>query len=260
VEFTRAAFTPRLCKLSTRAKTDLSPKKESESPTHDWLLAKLGVEVDPDLLVTALTHRSFAHENGGIPTNERLEFLGDAVLGMVTAAELYLACPQRPESELSQLRSSVVCNRSLAEVSRELGLGHFLLLGQGERLSGGSDKDSLLADAFEAIIGAVYLTHGVEAAADFIRTKLGTRLAEAEHEPTGTTADPKSRLIEWCAAAGLPAPEYVVTTSGPPHALHFTAQVTVNNVVGTGQGTMKRQAEGEAAAQVLAQLPASDDA
>ena len=128
----------------------------------ETLVFRWGPTIDPDLLVLALTHRSFAHENGGLPTNERLEFLGDSVLGLVVTEYLYRAHPTVPEGQLAKMRAATVSEPALAAVGRDLGLGEFIRLGKGETLSGGRDKDSILSDTVEALIGATYLTHGLE--------------------------------------------------------------------------------------------------
>ena len=125
------------------------------------LLDRLGVRVDPDLLQRALTHRSYAYENGGLPTNERLEFLGDAVLGLVVTDTLYRTHPDLPEGQLAKLRAAVVNAQALADVGRDLGLGDHLRLGRGEEATGGRDKASILADTVEAVLGAVYLDRGL---------------------------------------------------------------------------------------------------
>ena len=129
-------------------------------------MARLGIEdIDADLATRALTHRSYAYENGGLPTNERLEFLGDSVLGLVVTDTLYHAHPDLPEGQLAKLRAAVVNMRALADVARGVGVGVFVRLGRGEETTGGRDKASILADTLEALIGAVYVAHGIEAAA-----------------------------------------------------------------------------------------------
>jgi len=217
------------------------------------LMSDFGVSIDPELLVQALTHRSFAHEHGDVPTNERMEFLGDAVLGLVAAEELYRNYPERPESELTQMRAAIVSQQPLAEIARSLGIGEFILLGKGERDHGGGDKDSILSDTVEALIGATYINHGSELAGVFVRRLIGDRILHAG-EPA-SVADPKTALIEYCNAEDLPNPEYIVTSVGPAHALKFTARVEVNGIVGTGEGTAKKHAEKAAALAVLGQLP-----
>jgi len=216
------------------------------------LMAEFGVSIDPELLVQALTHRSFAHEHGDVPTNERMEFLGDAVLGLVTAEELYRTYPDRPESELTQMRAGIVSQKPLAEIARGLGIGQFILLGKGERDNGGGDKDSILSDTVEALIGATYINHGSELAGVFVRRLVGDRIMRAGAPESAV--DPKTALIEYCNAHGLPAPEYEITSKGPAHALIFTAKTTVNGIIGTGEGSAKKNAEKAAAIAVLAQL------
>jgi len=216
------------------------------------LMSEFGVSIDPELLVQALTHRSFAHEHGDVPTNERMEFLGDAVLGLVAAEELYRNYPDRPESELTQMRAAIVSQKPLAEIARELGVGQFILLGRGEHDNGGGDKDSILSDTVEALIGATYINHGSELAGVFVRRLIGDRIMKAS-EPT-STVDPKTALIEYCNSHELPSPEYQVTSVGPAHALRFTATVNVNGISGKGEGTAKKHAEKAAAIEILNQI------
>ena len=132
------------------------------------LVARLGVELSEEILKQAITHRSFSYENGGIPTNERLEFLGDSVLGIVVTDELYRKNPDAQEGQLAKLRAAVVNAKALADVARTLGLGEFLLLGKGEEATGGRDKSSILADAVEALLGAIYVEHGLEKSSEVI--------------------------------------------------------------------------------------------
>jgi len=238
----------------------LAQSASGEYPGADLrtrLISEFGVSIDPELLVQALTHRSFAHEHGDVPTNERMEFLGDAVLGLVTAEELYRTYPDRPESELTQMRATIVSQQPLAEIARQLGIGNYILLGKGERDSGGGDKDSILSDTVEALIGATYINHGSELAGVFVRRLLGDRIITADKP--AMALDPKTALIEYCSAAGLPAPEYQVTSQGPPHALKFTAIVEIGGLVGKGEGTAKKHAEKAAANDVLSQLPKNSD-
>ena len=136
---------------------------------HSDLTAALGVQIEPELLARALTHRSFAYENGGLPTNERLEFLGDSVLGLVVTDALFHLHQELPEGQLAKMRAALVNMRALADVARGLGLGAHLRLGRGEETSGGRDKSSILADTLEALFGAVYLQHGIEQATDLVR-------------------------------------------------------------------------------------------
>jgi len=138
---------------------------DASSTDPEVLRERLGVDIDPALLDRALTHRSYAYENGGLPTNERLEFLGDSVLGLVVTDTLFRNHPELPEGQLAKLRAAVVNMRALAEVGRELRLGSFVRLGRGEETTGGRDKSSILADTLEALLGAVYLDLGLDQAA-----------------------------------------------------------------------------------------------
>jgi ribonuclease-3 len=214
-----------------------------------WLYDALGVQLPDGLLGLALTHRSFAYENGGLPTNERLEFLGDSVLGLVVTDELYRSQPDLPEGQLAKLRASVVNMTSLARVARRLGgggIGPHLLLGRGEETTGGRDKDSILADALEALIGAVHLGRGLEAAGELVHRLFDPLLVEAATRGAGL--DWKTSLQELGAARGLGAPAYVVEDDGPDHAKTFTASVVLAGTVhGTGTGRTKKAAEQEAA-------------
>jgi ribonuclease-3 len=207
---------------------------------------RLGVTVDRGLLVRALTHRSYAYENGNLPTNERLEFLGDAVLGLVVTDTLFRRHPDLPEGQLAKLRAAVVNMRALANVARALGVGEHIFLGRGEETSGGRDKSSILADTLEALIGATYLQHGIEVGSDLVH-RLVDRLIDASAE-LGAGLDWKTSLQELTAAHGLGVPEYVVTEEGPDHAKTFHASVVVGGAVrGTGSGRSKKEAEQQAA-------------
>ncbi|MFE6235691.1 ribonuclease III [Cellulosimicrobium sp. NPDC057862] len=210
------------------------------------LLEKLGVHLDPELLVLALTHRSFAHENGGIPTNERLEFLGDTVLGLVVTETLYRRHPDLSEGELAKMRAATVSQKSLAAIARRLGLGQYVLLGKGEIRTRGNDKDSILSDTVEAIIGAVYLSHGLEPARGLVLRLVEPTLSAAAG--LGAGLDWKTSLQEAAAAAGLSAPSYSSDAVGPDHARVFTSYVHLDGrLYGTGSGTAKKYAEQEAA-------------
>lgn len=213
------------------------------------LLAALGVELDTELLELALTHRSYAYEHGGLPPNERLEFLGDAVLSIVITDFLYRNHPDLPEGQLAKLRASVVNMNALAGVARGLGsggLGTYLLLGRGEELTGGRDKASILADGLEAAIGAVYLAHGLETARELVHRLFSGLLAEAPRRGAGL--DWKTSLQELTASAGLGVPEYAVEEQGPDHRKEFTATVLVaGNGYGQGDGRTKKEAEQKAA-------------
>jgi ribonuclease III len=226
------------------------------------LLDALGIELPPDLLTIALTHRSYSYENGGLPTNERLEFLGDSVLGLTITEELYHRHPQRSEGDLAKLRASIVNTQALADVGRRLsdrGLGGYLLLGKGEENSGGADKSSILADGVESLLGAIYLEHGAAVAREVILRLFAGLLDTA---PTlGAGLDWKSSLQELTAARGLGAPSYVVTSTGPDHDKEFTATVVVaGRDYGTGVGKTKKEAELKAAAAAWTALTEERDA
>jgi ribonuclease-3 len=223
----------------------------------DALATRLGVVVDPELLVLSLTHRSFAYEAGGLPTNERLEFLGDSVLGVVVTDTLYRDHPDLPEGELAKMRAASVSQRALAKVARDLELGPCILLGKGESATGGSDKDSILCDALEAVFGAVYLTHGIDVARDVILRLVGPTLAAAA--TSGVALDWKTSLQEAAAERGMSAPTYTAEGEGPDHERIFTATVTVNGeAYGTGTGSSKKIAEQEAAERAYAAIIALD--
>ncbi len=213
------------------------------------LLAALGVELDAELLELALTHRSFAYENGGLLPNERLEFLGDAVLGFAVTDHLYRTHTDLPEGQLAKLRASVVNMHALAGVARGLGdggLGAHLLLGRGEELTGGRDKASILADTVEALIGAVYLQHDIVVAIELVHRLFDPLLAAAPQ--LGAGLDWKTSLQELTATIGLGVPEYRVTEEGPDHLKHFTAVVLVSGQeYGRGEGRTKKEAEQKAA-------------
>jgi len=211
------------------------------------LADRLGVLVDPAMLLQALTHRSYAYENGGLPTNERLEFLGDSVLGLVVTDTLYRTHPDQPEGQLAKLRAAVVNARALADVGRELGLGDFVLLGRGEETTGGRDKGSILADTVEALLGAVYLDRGLSVASDLVH-RLFDGLIESSGQ-LGAGLDWKTSLQELTATLAIGVPEYVVSEDGPDHAKSFVAEVLVGGQVrGRGAGRSKKEAEQAAAA------------
>jgi ribonuclease-3 len=210
------------------------------------LVARLGVGVSSPLLGLALTHRSYAFEHGGLPTNERLEFLGDSVLGLAVTDALYRRNPGHAEGRLAKSRSSVVSAVALADVAREIDLGAYVRLGNGEELTGGRDKASILADSLEAVIGAVYLEHGFPTAASLVMRLVGGRLDDAADNSAGT--DWKTCLQEHLAARHEPAPQYRVTGTGPDHAREYTAEVVLDSTtLGTGHGRSKKQAEQHAA-------------
>jgi ribonuclease-3 len=210
------------------------------------LTKRLGVDVKPELLELAFTHRSFAYENDTKETNERLEFLGDSVLGLIVTEELYLRYPDLDESRLSPLRSGIVNMRALADIARELNLGHYILLGKGEEVTNGRDKNSLLADALEALIGAIYLDCGFEAATIAVRTLIKETLESAMAKGAGL--DGKTALQELVATLGRGTLEYQITESGPDHDKNFVAVALVGGeAISEGVGKSKREAEQSAA-------------
>jgi len=212
---------------------------------EETLSQKLRVDIDTELLELALTHRSYAYEHGGIPHNERLEFLGDSVLGQAVTVMLFTTNPDLDEGELAKRRASVVSTVALAEVARGIDLGSHLLLGRGEEQTGGRDKDSILADTMEAVIGATYLSAGPDAATDLVLRLTKPLLADPERY--GAAMDPKTSLQELAARVGATPPQYAIEASGPDHDRRFTATVVVGDVAMTGNGTSKKTAEMAAA-------------
>ncbi|MER7134068.1 ribonuclease III [Streptosporangium saharense] len=206
----------------------------------------LSVRLDPAILERALTHRSYAYENGGLPTNERLEFLGDSVLGLVVTDTLYRNHPDLPEGQLAKLRAAVVNMRALAGVARTLGLGRFLRLGRGEEGTGGRDKSSILADTLEALIGSVYVDKGLDEAFRVVHLLFDPLITRSAS--LGAGLDWKTSLQELTASESLGVPEYHVEESGPDHAKSFTAVVRVGGEeYGSGSGRSKKEAEQQAA-------------
>jgi len=213
------------------------------------LAAELGIELDPELLRRALTHRSYAYENGDLPHNERLEFLGDSVLGVVITETLYRRHPDLAEGKLAKLRASVVNMRALADVARGIGpdgIGKYLMLGRGEDATGGRDKASILADTLEAILGAIHLEHGIEVAAEVIHRLFDPLLDAAPSHGAGL--DWKTSLQELTAERGLGVPDYRITSEGPDHAKSFTATAVIGGVAyELRTGRNKKEAEQSAA-------------
>lgn len=219
----------------------------------DNLLGELGVPMDAELLELALTHRSYAYENGGIPTNERLEFLGDAVLGVIVTEYLYVTYPDHSEGRLAKLRAAVVNANSLADVARDLKIGPTIHLGRGELLSGGPDKTSILADTMESLIGAVFLTSGMSAAEVLVHHLFDPLITHAES--LGAGLDWKTSLQEICAERGVRVPVYSITESGPDHDKRFTARAVIEgHKFAEGHGRNKKQAEQQAAQHAFAWL------
>jgi ribonuclease-3 len=221
----------------------------TESADQDDLTEALGVTVDAELLERALTHRSYAYEHGGLPHNERLEFLGDAVLGVVVTDTLYRAHPEVSEGKLAKLRASVVNMRALADIARTVGpagLGAYIRLGRGEEATGGRDKSSILADTLESVLGAIYLEHGIEGAARVIHVLFDELMHDAAN--LGVGLDWKTSLQELTAERGLGVPEYLMSSEGPDHAKTFTARASVaGRTFGPCTGNSKKEAEQVAA-------------
>ena len=214
---------------------------------------RLGVVVSPDVLRLAMTHRSYAFENGGLLPNERLEFLGDSVLGLVITDGLYRTHPGLPEGQLAKLRSAVVNARALADVARGLDLGRYLLLGKGEEATHGREKTSILADAMEAVIGAVYVDRGLDEATRLIQRLFEPLLADAAQ--LGAALDWKTSMQEISSRLNLGVPDYRIQESGPDHDKHFVATVHLGErAYGSGSGPTKKAAEQAAAAATYAQL------
>ncbi|MFM8621299.1 MAG: ribonuclease III [Candidatus Nanopelagicaceae bacterium] len=206
------------------------------------LKARLGLEIRQELLELAFTHRSFAYENGLTETNERLEFLGDSVLGLIVTEELYKRYPDLDESRLSPLRSGIVNMRALADIARTLELGQYMRIGKGEEVTGGRDKNSLLADSFEALIGAIYLSNGFEASQKIVGQLISETMESAKDRGAGL--DGKTSLQELAASRKITAPEYLITESGPDHDKTFVATAVVGDeAIATGEGKSKREAE-----------------
>jgi len=221
----------------------------SAARTHaraEDLLSALQAPLGPELLERALMHRSFAYENGGLPTNERLEFLGDSVLGLIVTDTLFRQYPELPEGQLAKLRAAVVNMRALAGVARTLDLGAYIRLGKGEEGTGGRDKSSILADTLEAVIGAVYLDQGLAAADALVHRLFDPVIAKSAVRGPGL--DWKTSLQELTAAEILGVPEYLVQESGPDHQKLFRAVVRIGaKIYGQGEGRSKKEAEQQAA-------------
>ncbi len=208
-------------------------------------------------MVHALTHRSWCAEHPGDASNERLEFLGDAVLGVVVTDHLFSAFPDLPEGQLAKARAAVVSSTTLAEVGRELGVGLDLRLGKGEDASGGREKASILADAVEAVLGAMYLDGGVEPVRRLVLEQLSERIDQAAERPGDK--DYKTRLQEVAAHDGFTPPVYALTESGPDHHKRFHATVAVGGErLGAGTGTSKKEAEQKAARAAYERRSAQD--
>lgn len=231
-----------------------TPTKAPEASVSDpgsgdlaLLARRVGHEfADPALLRRAMAHRSWCAETPGEPSNERLEFLGDAVLGWVIADIAFRRFDTLAEGLLTDLRKSVVNANALAEVAEEIGIGRYLFLGKGEAAGGGAEKPSLLSDAFEAVLGAVYLDGGAEPAYAMVERWVAPRLSTSIERLD--QLDHKTHLQELAAHAGKGSPDYVVTSTGPDHAKRFHAEVVIDgDILGAGFGRSKKAAEQAAA-------------
>ena len=217
------------------------------------LLTRWGIDLDPEMVILALTHRSFAHEQDNLPNNERLEFLGDAVLQLIVTERLYKTYPSHPEGHLAKMRSATVSQPALARVARDINLGEFILLGRGEEKTKGREKDSILSDTVEAMIGATYLCHGLEATRKVVENLLQDLLDHALER--GAVMDWKTTLQELTGKLGVRTVEFAVEGTGPDHDRRFTARALIGErVLGSGKGRSKKVAEHEAARQAVMTL------
>jgi ribonuclease-3 len=243
----RSAASTKADPVDPRVSLSQSPDRDSAShrPVESLaahLFELVGQTIDASLLLRSLTHRSYAYENGGLPNNERLEFLGDSVLGLIVTDSLYAAHPDLPEGQLAKLRAAVVNMRALADVARTLGLGGYIFLGRGEESTGGRDKASILADTMEAVIGTVYLSAGLSAATTFVHHLLDPLMKSTAS--LGAGLDWKTSLQELTAAGSLGTVEYRVTEEGPDHQKTFHAESLVGSeLLGSGSGSSKKEAE-----------------
>lgn len=231
------------------------PRTDTDALVEAW-----GTRIEPTLLQLALVHRSYANEAGGIANNERLEFLGDSVLSIVIAQKLYEQYPDVAESDLSRMRAATVSQQPLAAAARRIGLGDFVFLGKGESTHGGRDKDSILSDTFEALIGATYLTSGLEEARRVILARLGFLLADAPSR--GQHQDWKTLLVEYSQSKGLGEVSYEVEGEGPDHQRVFTARAYVSEgseALGEGRASSKKHAENAAAQDAMKRLAADEE-
>jgi ribonuclease-3 len=208
--------------------------------------ARCGLSPQSATLLTALTHSSYAAEHA-VESNERLEFLGDAVVDLVAAEAIMNAHGDFTEGECSQVRAQVVDEATFATIAMDLNLGELMRLGKGEERSGGRQRVALLADAFEAVVAAIYLDRGLATAEEFVLPLLAAHIARAAEDPSGV--DPKTRLSQWAESQGFAAPRYEAVAHGPVHATTFEVTVTVGDALrAEGRGSTKRAAESAAAA------------
>lgn len=246
-------------KMSKRKKTIRKDFRDTENNLSGFL-KKLGFKnTESDLLSTALTHPSFTFENpgSGKENNQRLEFLGDAVLDFVVGEYLYLTYPDKPEGELTKMRAAVVNETTLARKARDIGLGQALFLGKGEQASGGRDRPSILADALEAVIGAVYLQHGFEEVRRFILKMLISEINELNE---GNYGDFKTMLQERAQKKECNVEYRILEEKGPDHDKLFTAGVFIEgSLMGKGTGKTKKEAEQHAARFALEKWEGKDN-
>ncbi len=237
----------------------MSPEKDSFTKQLQALSQRLGLKGDLGLLKLAVSHRSWCAEHIGQESNERLEFLGDSVLGLIVTEYIYLSFPSLAEGELAKLRSSVVDAATLAQIASSLDLGSALLLGKGENSSGGRQKVSILADAMEAVIGSIYLSEGFPTVRELVLNLLSPYIQAGAQGPG--ERDYKTRLQELSAHLFDASPKYDLQDKGPDHAKIFFAVVTIQDrQVGTGQGRSKKQAEQAAAKMAWQELISSNSA
>ena len=216
----------------------------------DALSEKLGVEINRELLKLAMTHRSYSYEHGNIPNNERLEFLGDSVLGFVVTSHIYETLTNLPEGEMTKVKNAVVSARALAVVAAELSLGEYLVLGKGELATDGRNKPNLLADAFEAILGAAYMSNGFDAARALVEKFVFPLLDNPDE--IRANSDPKTTLQERIQALGRGTPNYKTRFEGPDHNRDYFSTLYVNGEeISHGEGRTKKNAETAAAVKAL---------
>ncbi|MGO1538154.1 MAG: ribonuclease III [Leucobacter sp.] len=234
------------------------PRTDREKPSGGpegepgGFLRAFGVAVESELLELALTHRSWAYEHGDAPHNERLEFLGDSILGQAVTVKLFRDYPELTEGDLAKRRAALVSTVALAEIARGIDLGASLRLGKGEELTGGRNKDSILADTVEAVIGAVFISTDPATANDFVLDLIAPLLADPDRFTYAL--DPKTSLQVIAAEQGLPHPPYDTTGSGPDHDRKYHSRVTLAGVTGKGEGTSKKAAELAAARDAVSQF------
>ncbi|MFT4147569.1 MAG: ribonuclease III [Micrococcaceae bacterium] len=210
------------------------------------LLKRLGVDIDPETLSLALTHRSYSYEHGGIPHNERLEFLGDSVLGLSVTDRLYRSFPDLAEGELAKRRSAVVSTQALAQIAKGIDLGENIKLGKGEEMTDGRQKASILADTMEAVIGAAYLSCGPEKAKELVLRLTQPLIENTEH--LMASLDWKTSIQEFASSQQLGEVDYHIKSTGPDHAKAYEAEIFIaGKKIATGSGSSKKEAEKNAA-------------